>query len=332
MSIAVGCNSFSEPPAQPQIENKLLSAFSDLNGKELHTRLAGIHQMEVLAAQSDMLRNQIKDRVAAFIKDRQSLSLTKPGSRPIDGQKSFGPDQARLPDDIQAALVFLAKPSPQKNGIRQYVIVLRKTDLSGAYLRDGDLEGAILSDSLLNSADLSGANMQRADLKRAVLQKANLTKANFQGAFLWQVDLHNAMLRQANFRKAKLWAAIFRNACMVEADLEEADMGSVNLQEANLEQAKLRNADLGRSNLRHTNLQNSDLTGAFLGWADMRGAFLTDANLNNANLRAADMTQATGLKAKQLCRSLTLYQARLDESLESQIWQMCPHTLRKPRG
>jgi uncharacterized protein YjbI with pentapeptide repeats len=334
----VGCEDLGPSLERDLFEKKhRQSAFMDLKTKNGDGRMPGMQQLEALVAGSDkndfqIRDSQIRDELVAYVRDRQSLPTVKVQIRSASQMKSHSLRVPLLPDDIQAALTILTQSSWFVKAPRAYRINLANTDLRGAYLRKGFLKGAILSGSLLRSANLSMANLQGAVLKNVDLRGADLTQANFQGATLWQANMCSAMLMQADFKETKLWAAKFENAHLVAVNFEKADLGSVDLDNANLERARLTHANLGRSTLRQSNLQQSDLKGAFLGWADMRGAFLKSANLRNANLKAADLRGALGVNTNQLCRSLTLYQTRMSDTLAEQIWQNCPHKFRKPKG
>ena len=83
--------------------------------------------------------------------------------------------------------------------------------------------------------------------------------------------------------------------------------------------------DLTEANLFGANLRKANLFGA-----DLRGANLRKADLAEANLEAANFTGAGNLEVEQLCEAKTLYKVQLDEELEKQVMDKCPHLLEKP--
>jgi hypothetical protein len=106
---------------------------------------------------------------------------------------------------------------------------LRKTNLSGADLRNADLSETNLSGAFLHQADLSGADLSEANLSGrhlrgrrshkprddltpgAFLRYADLRNADLSGAFLHQADLSGADLSEANLKEARLSSTIFAN-------------------------------------------------------------------------------------------------------------------------
>ena len=96
----------------------------------------------------------------------------------------------------------------------------------------------------------------------------------------------------------------------------------------------LRNAYLGKANLSRINLWKSDISYAYLGKANLQEAYLgkanlqmadlSNANLQNANLKEADLRNVKGITVEQLSQAKTLYEAKLDSSLESELKQRFP--------
>jgi uncharacterized protein YjbI with pentapeptide repeats len=109
------------------------------------------------------------------------------------------------------------------------------------------------------------------------------------------------------------------------------DLTEANLKEADLKEANLRKADLGYASLTGADLERADLKEANLFGADLRGANLRKADLAEANLEAANFTGAGNLEVEQLCEAKTLYKVQLDEELEKQVMDKCPHLLEKPK-
>jgi hypothetical protein len=88
----------------------------------------------------------------------------------------------------------------------------------------------------------------------------------------------------------------------------------------------LTGADLTEANLTEVNLRKANLFGA-----DLREANLRRADLAEANLEAANFTGVGNLEVEQLCEAKTLYKVQLDEELEKQVMDKCPHLLEKPK-
>ena len=103
------------------------------------------------------------------------------------------------------------------------------------------------------------------------------------------------------------------------ADLEGADLQGANLNCADLEEAELSESYLNYADLRGAKLRSADLRGANLGGAD-----LDRADLKSADLEGADLRGVRYLLAEQLCKTKTLYKAKLDPELEREIMQECP--------
>ena len=110
------------------------------------------------------------------------------------------------------------------------------------------------------------------------------------------------------------------------ADLEETDLRDANLRDADLEEA-----DLSEADLRGADLNGAKLRGANLRGANLEQAYLMGADLKSTDLESANLMGAMYLQAEQLCEAKTLYQAKLDPSLEQEVRRACPHLLEKPR-
>jgi len=126
--------------------------------------------------------------------------------------------------------------------------------------------------------------------------------------------------------------------------LKNAYLAEANLQDADLSNASLTGADLSGADLVHANLSNT-----YLGSADLRGADLQEANLSGAhfgafvrrssqdgaartrlegaNLRGANLRGIRNADADTFTEVATLYKARLDPELESDIQAAHPELL-----
>ena len=122
-------------------------------------------------------------------------------------------------------------------------------------------------------------------------------------------DLRWANLRSVDLRKADLrWA-----------DLRWADLHSALLSSANLTGADLRRACLNSANISTANLIGADLRDTSLKKANLIGANLSGADLRWADLRGADLRKAQNLSGKQLAKTATFDDTKLDPDLVNQI-------------
>ena len=152
--------------------------------------------------------------------------------------------------------------------------------------------------------NLVNCHLAKTNLSYTMLKESNLNNANLIGANLLQCDLENARLNQANMENANLNQAIMIGTYASGANFKDAVLIKTILERAFLIKA--------------------DFTNAFLMEADLRGAFLTGAELENANLYKADLRGAIGLTIEQLKTVKTLYQAKFDPELESQLKEEFP--------
>jgi uncharacterized protein YjbI with pentapeptide repeats len=210
---------------------------------------------------------------------------------------------------------------------------LWRTDLRNAYLSEADLREANLRQAdlrfaVLDRAKLARATLPEADLRYANLDRADLRDANLSFAVLSESTVNDAMLDGANLYKSDLQSALLQRASLKKADLREANLENSNLTMANLGEsylistnlsnARLKNSDLSKAILTDANLRKSDLSGALLEGAVLRGTDLSGANLHGADLRGAE-----GLTATQVCSASSLWEAKMDESLQQDVAALC---------
>jgi uncharacterized protein YjbI with pentapeptide repeats len=98
----------------------------------------------------------------------------------------------------------------------------------------------------------------------------------------------------------------------MKRDLTEANLFGVNLRKANLFGVNLRKANLFGADLRGTNLRRADLT--------------------ETNLEAANFMGAENLEVEQLCEAKTIYKVQINQELEKQVIDNCPHLFETPKG
>ena len=157
-----------------------------------------------------------------------------------------------------------------------------------------NLAHSYLVKSNLNHVKLIGANLNYANLFNS-----SLINVNLHGARLNQTNFENCNLNQTCMIRAYANGAIFRDAYLIKADFEKAF------------------------------LIKADFTNAFLMEANLQGAYLTGATFTNANLYKADFRGAKGLTIEALAEAKTLYQAKFDEKILTQLGQDHPELVGK---
>jgi uncharacterized protein YjbI with pentapeptide repeats len=135
-------------------------------------------------------------------------------------------------------------------------ISLKKTCLSGYYLKS-----AFLSRAKLCCSNLAGADLEEAELQGADLEFADLTNAKLSGALLIGANLKNADLTNANLEGADLKDANLKNATMRSVILNSADLSRSILQNTNLTRAKIEGTDIIKANLINADLRMSHVNG-----------------------------------------------------------------------
>ncbi|THJ44731.1 pentapeptide repeat-containing protein, partial [Candidatus Frankia alpina] len=155
------------------------AGIGQLGSDTLDVRLAGIHALESLAAESKTYRRPVAKILSAFVRERtvpdhphgtlrpwDTWSPTATGGRstglePLDladqATAGLSPDLVQIPDtDVQAALTVLGRLSSEVDASRASLIYtyLAMKDRTEAWL-----EEANLTDVWLSRADLTGARL-----------------------------------------------------------------------------------------------------------------------------------------------------------------------------
>ncbi|MCS6972940.1 MAG: pentapeptide repeat-containing protein [Cyclobacteriaceae bacterium] len=152
-----------------------------------------------------------------------------------------------------------------------------------------NLVNCFLSRTNLNYVNLKGSNLNSANVSQS-----SLIEANLENTRLNQTNFENSNLNQANFKGAYASGANFKDAFLIKAQFENAFLIKANFNNAYLMEANLRNS------------------------------YLMGADFENASLYKADFRGAKGLTVDQLAKAKTLYLARFDDDLQSQIIQTLP--------
>uniref|UniRef100_UPI003F49730A pentapeptide repeat-containing protein n=1 Tax=Nocardia suismassiliense TaxID=2077092 RepID=UPI003F49730A len=197
-----------------------------MKGGGIDSRIAGVHLLERMAAESPRDRVLAYQTLAAFVRTRSPLSECKerkkihaiPDDQALSDAASQWEEQSR---DVAEAVEVIGKRD-RDTQTRIDDIDLRSTCLpqrildNFAYvnLLQADLTGASLA-----GADLTGANLSAANLAGVTLANANLTGAEVNYADLTRANLHGANLAGANLAGANLNCAEMGEAVLSDADL-----------------------------------------------------------------------------------------------------------------
>jgi uncharacterized protein YjbI with pentapeptide repeats len=114
----------------------------------------------------------------------------------------------------------------QANAARDSLYDLRQCNLSGATAFGFDLSGVIMG-----KTDLSKAN-----LKEAYFSKGYLRNSNFEGT-----DFTNAIVDRANFKGSSLRGALFKNTVLTATSFEDADVENADFTDAYLGDFDIKN-------------------------------------------------------------------------------------------
>jgi uncharacterized protein YjbI with pentapeptide repeats len=198
-------------------------------------------------------------------------------------------------------------------------------EIKEAKFLSADLSGANFSNSNLENADFSGADLSEASMIDANVKNANFSNANLQAAKLFLVrELQVDQLKAANnyllafydpelINELKL--PFDHNARVEEKRFSRYDFNGSNLSSANLNGADVSGARFSNANLNKANFHN----------ADMR-----DAVLHFANLEDADLTGITFTDHEQFSAVKTLYKAKMDIDLRSELKRRYPYLFVEP--
>ena len=264
-----------------------------LDSKELSVRLAGIYALRELAM-SDPRETYItvQDLLCDFVrersKERQPELVKISKERPSPEYGPFPPDQHKALETV-SRLRRSVSNARRLESDADWLVDLRRANLSGA-----DLENAELSGADLSHANLSLAFLRSANLSAANLQFAKLTLAYVGDAILSGAKLDNAVLYSASFINTDLTRACFSNADLSHANLQNTNLSGVEFantvaNETAFQGADFRNAKLGRQ------CNGADFTGAYLAnqhiVGDFRGAIFRSADLTGARI-GADLNSA----------------------------------------
>jgi len=156
----------------------------------------------------------------------------------------------------------------------------------------------------IHDINLVNCYLPRTNLNYVNLASSNLNSANISQSSLIESNLENARLNQTNFENSNLNQAILKSAYASGAIFKDAF----------LIKAQFENAFLIKANF----------SNAFLMEANLQNCYLMGADFENASLYKADLRGAKGLTIEQLSKVKTLYLARFDDEILSQIKTSLP--------
>ena len=136
-------------------------------------------------------------------------------------------------------------------------------------------------------------------------------KESLDNVNLMNIDLRETQLDGANLQNTFMQESDLQHVFLIKANLQGVDMSISNLFGAQLIQANLRNAKLYSVNFRHANFTGANLEGAILAHADLQNTSLW-------------------LKAEQLCKAKSIYEAKLDKGVFEEILKLCPDLYYNP--
>ena len=207
-----------------KITDRFSKAVEQLGNDKLEIRLGGIYALERIAIDSEKDHPQVMEVLTAFVRDNSFLRKNEVHVPLTQKEK--------LDTDIQAILSVIGRRNSDHIKIEKWVIDLRNTHLTNAFLQEADLAGAKLFGAKLFKANLAGADLTGAKLFEADIAGANLAGANLFGADLFKANLAGADLTGANLFGADLFGADLAGAKLFEAVLAGADLTGADLARA----------------------------------------------------------------------------------------------------
>ncbi len=156
----------------------------------------------------------------------------------------------------------------------------------------------------IHEINLVNSHLSKTNLNYVNLKDSNLNSADLSHSFLIETNLANTRLNQTN--------------------LENSNLNQANMEGAYASGANLNDAYLIKTNLKNAFLIKTSFVNSFLMEADLRGSYLTEADFENASLYKADLREVKGLTIDQLKKAKTLYLAKFDEDIMSQLNEEIP--------
>jgi uncharacterized protein YjbI with pentapeptide repeats len=161
-------------------------------------------------------------------------------------------------------------------------------------------------------------------LNRHKIHEVNLVNCHLPRTNLNYVNLAGSNINSANISQSSLIEVIMENARLNQTNFENSNLNQANLKGAYASGANFRDAFLIKANFENAFLIKANFNNAFLMEANLRNCYLMGADLENVSLYKADLRGAKGLSVEQLSKVKTLYLARFDDEILSQLKNSLP--------
>jgi len=170
-------------------------------------RLGGIYLLAMLAAESPLHREPVRNVLVSFVSNRSPWP-------PADGHPPIGAGPNRIEEfgtrapDVQGAMTILGTQVSRwepPGRIRLGKCDLRRADLEATYFVAADFSDCHLEWSHLREANFTGAILRGANFNGADLTRADLCKANITGAVFREATFDGLKLADAIFDDNTVW-------------------------------------------------------------------------------------------------------------------------------
>lgn len=161
-------------------------------------------------------------------------------------------------------------------------------------------------------------------LNRHKIHEINLVNCHLPRTNLNYVNLAGSNINSANISQSSLIEVVMENARLNQTNFENSNLNQANLKGAYASGANFRDAFLIKANFENAFLIKATFNNAFLMEANLRNCYLMGADFENVSLYKADLRGAKGLTVEQLSKVKTLYLARFDDEILSQLKASVP--------
>ncbi|HTF19234.1 MAG TPA: pentapeptide repeat-containing protein [Chryseolinea sp.] len=161
-------------------------------------------------------------------------------------------------------------------------------------------------------------------LNRHKIHEVNLVNCHLPRTNLNYVNLAGSNINSANISQSSLIEVVMENARLNQTNFENSNLNQANLKGAYASGANFRDAFLIKANFENAFLIKATFNNAFLMEANLRNCYLMGADFENVSLYKADLRGAKGLTVEQLSKVKTLYLARFDDEILSQLKASLP--------
>ncbi|MGC3945200.1 MAG: pentapeptide repeat-containing protein [Chryseolinea sp.] len=161
-------------------------------------------------------------------------------------------------------------------------------------------------------------------LNRHKIHEINLVNCHLPRTNLNYVNLAGSNINSANISQSSLIEVVMENARLNQTNFENSNLNQANLKGAYASGANFRDAFLIKANFENAFLIKATFNNAFLMEANLRNCYLMGADFENVSLYKADLRGAKGLTVEQLSKVKTLYLARFDDEILSQLKASLP--------